>query len=69
MQFIYHILLIVICVGSFVDCKGGRGRGGVSLLKYSGSCNTHECRLKEAIFGTIFFIGVISIGIVHHHIL
>ncbi|CAF1279768.1 unnamed protein product [Adineta steineri] len=65
MQFIYHILLIVICVGSFVDCKGGRGgggRGGVSLLKYSGSCNTHECRLKEAIFGTIFFIGVISIG-------
>ncbi|CAF1031299.1 unnamed protein product [Adineta steineri] len=28
MQFIYHILLLVVCVGTFVDCKGGRGGGG-----------------------------------------
>ncbi|CAF3974850.1 unnamed protein product, partial [Adineta steineri] len=28
MQFICHILLLVVCVGTFVDCKGGRGGGG-----------------------------------------
>ncbi|CAF1131881.1 unnamed protein product [Adineta steineri] len=28
MQFICHILLLIVCVGTFVDCKGGRGGGG-----------------------------------------
>ncbi|CAF4126712.1 unnamed protein product, partial [Adineta steineri] len=68
MQFIYHILLIIICVSIFVDCQGARGGGslgrfigggaqyGGSLPKKSGSCDTHECRLAVTIFGIIFFI-------------
>ncbi|CAF1207710.1 unnamed protein product [Adineta steineri] len=28
MRFICHILLLVVCVGTFIDCKGGRGGGG-----------------------------------------
>ncbi|CAF4126724.1 unnamed protein product [Adineta steineri] len=73
MQFIYHILLIVICVGTFVVCKSARGGGSrsgeggarydVSHQNKSESCDTHECRLREAIFGTIFFIGLITISI------
>ncbi|CAF4261198.1 unnamed protein product, partial [Adineta steineri] len=30
MQFIYHILPIVVCVGTFVACKSARGGGSRS---------------------------------------
>ncbi|CAF4186338.1 unnamed protein product, partial [Adineta steineri] len=68
MQFIYHRLLIIICVSIFVDCQGARGGGSlgrfigggarydVSHQNKSESCDTHECRLAVTIFGIIFFI-------------
>ncbi|UJR12596.1 hypothetical protein I4U23_016771 [Adineta vaga] len=67
MKFIYHILLFIICFGSFVHCQGARSSGsrhlsGSSYVRSSIHHQTKTCHEPECRFtGALIISGIIAI--------